>query len=114
MKDTLNEANDALSSFLNQAKKARIKVSPPGRDGAVSLTVSKNGKSKSSVDNLFVRENDELGFTFAVSGAKLETDKAESGISMFMKRLEPKTDDNSVVARVWRNILNQFGESCSG
>lgn len=29
---------------------------------------------------------------------------------MLMKRLEPKTDDNSVVARVWRNILNQFGE----
>lgn len=110
MKETLNEANDALSSFLNEAKKARIKVSPPGRDGAVSLTVSKNGKSKSSVDNLFVRENDELGFTFAVSGAKLETDKAESGISMLMKRLEPKTDDNSAVARVWRNILNQFGE----
>ena len=109
LKETVSAANDSLEGFLTAAKKARIEVNPPGRDGAIAVSVTKHGKGNSVVENLFVHGGEEETYGLAVAGAKLKEDKDESGLALLTKRLEPKGDNLSGAAKAWKSVLQSFG-----
>ena len=109
MKGSVDDANEKMGNFLSAAKKARISVSPPGREGAVLLSITEHANKSSSVTNLFVSQNSNQGTTFSVSGSKLEVDENESGFALIAKRL--KSSGTGAGAQVWNSTLDGF---CSG
>ena len=113
MKENVDDANSKMNDFLNAAKKARISVNPPGRDGAVLLSVTDHANKSSSITNLFVTQNSNQGTTFAVSGSKLEVDESESGFALVAKRL--KSSGSGAGSQVWNSMLDGFtsGKSVS-
>ena len=106
MKENVDDANAKMNDFLNAAKKARISVNPPGRDGAVLLSVTEHANKSSSITNLFVTQNSNQGTTFAVSGSKLEVDESESGFALVAKRL--KSSGSGAGSQVWNSMLDGF------
>ena len=108
MKENVNDANGKLSDFLSAAKRARINVEPPGRDGAVFMSMTTHSQNSKSVTNAFVTSTKDVGDTFAVSGAKLEVDPNESGLALMTKRL--KCQGGGAGASIWNSILDNFGQ----
>ncbi|MDO4842248.1 MAG: hypothetical protein Q3982_06175 [Phoenicibacter congonensis] len=113
LRDKVSSANDMLDGFLSAAKKARIEVNPPGRDGSIAVSLTKHGKGNSVVENLFVHGGDEETWGLAVAGAKLKEDKDESGLALLTKRLEPKGDNLSGAPKAWKSVLQSFGNGGS-
>lgn len=96
LKNKANETRDKIFSFLSEAAKARIKVTPPGRVGTISILESKSDGNSRFFDNApFVTSNFDLGSRVAISGAKLQKDDNESGISLVLDRIKPKSSKNA-------------------
>ena len=111
MRGNVDDASNKLSDFLNAAKKARISVSPPGREGAVLLSTTNHVNKSSSILNAFVTQNSNQGTTFSISGAKLETDERESGFAIVAKRL--KSQNAGAASSIWNSILDTFSSGNS-
>ncbi len=108
MRDNVNDANGKLGDFLSAAKRARINVEPPGRDGAIYMSMTTHSQNSNTISNAFVSSTRDVGDTFAVSGAKLEVDPNESGLALVAKRL--KCQGGGAGASIWNSILDNFGQ----
>lgn len=96
----VNGVAEFLKEFLSEAKNARIKVAPPGKDGAVAVATVSHNSEATTLNNAFVNSTLEMGQGLAISGASLKVDEDESGLAMIFDRLktEEEIDEDAIKA----------------
>ena len=112
LKDKTKDFFDRISEFFNAAKKARIKVSPPGKDGVISIVAdSCDITSAKNFQNPFIKSDAEIGPRVAFSGAVLKNDSEDSGISLVSGRIVSLAKQStSPLSLIWQQAAYAFSD----
>lgn len=113
LKDLGKSFFDKLSDFFSAAKNARIRFSPPGKDGAISVVLDKSDVAQNtSFASSFISTSTSLGERLAFGGSKLEIDESDSGVSLICERVASlaNTNSNSPVASAWKSAAFAFAD----